>query len=129
MPDAVAASQAAIYRYDTYSWLVGVVRETLEPVDARSGRLRQAPASRQELAAVVALLREEADPLVTKVAGRLERAIDDSVAYQDRLGAELALWLAHVGEKAGALIGRAWRCRQALGLTTRDTAVGAFPVQ
>lgn len=128
VPDAVAASQDAIHRYDAYAWLVGVVRETLDPVDARSGRLRQAPESRQELAAVVALLREEADPLVTKAAGRLERAIDDLVAYQDRLGAEVAPWLAQVGEEVGALIGWAWRHRQALGLTTPDTAALAFPV-
>jgi len=60
--DAVIASQAAIRRSDDYCWLVGVVRETLEPLDARSGRLHAASWSRPQLGAVASLLREMTDP-------------------------------------------------------------------
>lgn len=126
--DAVIASQAAIRRSDDYCWLVGVVRETLEPLDARSGRLHAASWSRPQLGAVASLLREMTDPRVAKVAGRLERATDELVAYQDELAKQVAPWIAQVGEETVALIGWAWRHRQALGLTTLGEAAAAFPV-
>lgn len=42
LPEASAASQQAVQRFDEYAWLVGVVRETLAPVDARTGALQRA---------------------------------------------------------------------------------------
>lgn len=128
VPEAVAASRATIARFDDYVWLVRVARETLEPVDTRTGRLHSATWSRQELLAVVALLREWADSRVTKVAGRLERAIDALVAYQGLLAAEMAPWTAQLGEETVALISWAWRHRQGLGLRTPGTLESAFPV-
>ena len=44
------------------------------------------------MAAVVSLLREGADDRLTKVAGRLERAIPDLVAYQEVLATQMAPW-------------------------------------
>lgn len=126
--EAVAASQMAIGRYDDYVWLVRVVRETLEPIDARTGRLHSANWSRQESAAVVSLLREWADDRVTKAAGRLERAIPELVVYQELLAMQLAPWVAQLGEETVALIAWAWRHRQGLGLTMPAMVEGAFPV-
>jgi hypothetical protein len=126
--DAVPASHAAIQRYDAYCWLVGAVRETLAPLDARDGRLHAADASRQDLRAAVALLRDGADPRVTAVAGRLERAIEDLVAYQEQLARQAAPWIVRMGDETVALIGWAWRHRQGLGLTTGDTVAAAFPL-
>lgn len=125
---AVDASQAAIRCYDDYCWLVDVVRETLEPVDARSGRLHAARESRQDLAAAVSLLREATDPRLTAVAGRLERTIDELVAYQDELAKQVAPWLARVGEETVVLIGWAWWHRHGLGLRAPGAAAAAFPV-
>lgn len=125
--DAVAASAVAIQRSDDYAWLVGQVRETLEPVDARTGRLHAADGSRQELLAVASLLREWGDEPVTKIAGRLERAVPDLVAYQEVLAQHCAPWVAQVGEATVALIAWAWRHRQGLGLTTPAAVAAAFP--
>ncbi len=119
----------AINRFDDYGWLVRVVRETLEPVDARTGRLHEAHWSRQELAAVVSLLGGWADDRVTKAAGRLERAIPELVAYQELLAAQLAPWVAQLGEETVALIAWAWRHRQGLGLATAAKVEAAFPVE
>lgn len=127
LAEASAASQQAIQRCDEYAWLVGVVRETLAPVDARTGALHRASTSRQELLAVVSLLCEQADARVTKVAGRLERAIDSLVRYQERLAEALAPWTAALGQETVALIGWGWRHRHGLGLTTVAEAVAAFP--
>ncbi|MBI3979773.1 MAG: hypothetical protein HY331_16470, partial [Chloroflexi bacterium] len=127
LPEAVAASQGAIRRFDDYVWLVRMVRETLEPVDAQTGRLRAASGSRQELLAVVSLLRDGADEKVTKVAGRLERAIPDLVAYQAVLARQSAPWIAQIGEAAVMLIAWAWRHRDGLGLTTPAAIASAFP--
>ncbi len=127
--EAVRASRMAINRFDDYGWLVRVVRETLEPVDARTGRLHEAHWSRQELAAVVSLLGEWADDRVTKAASRLERAIPELVAYQELLAVQLAPWVAQLGEETVALIAWAWRHRQGLGLGTAARVEAAFPVE
>lgn len=65
---------------------------------------------------------------MTKVAGRLERAIADLVRYQERLAEELAPWTTALGEETVALIGWGWWHRHGLGLTTLAEAVAAFPV-
>jgi len=129
LAEAVAASQTAIGRFDDYAWLIQVMRETLEPVDARTGRLHSANWSRQELGAVVSLLREWADDRVTKAAGRLERAIPELVVYQELLATQVAPWVAQLGEETVALIAWAWRHRQGLGLTTPAAVEAAFPVE
>jgi len=125
--EAVTASQMATSRFDDYAWLIQVVRETLAPLDARTGRLHWASWSRQELAAVVSLLRDWADDRVTKAAGRLERAIPELVAYQELLVAQMAPWVAQLGEETVALIAWAWLHRQGLGLSAPAGVERAFP--
>ena len=127
--EAVTASQMAINRFDDYVWLIQLVRETLEPLDARTGRLHSANWSRQELLAVVSLLGEWADDRVAKVAGRLERAIAELIAYQELLATQMAPWIARLGEETVVLIGWGWRHRQGLGLDTAADVEVAFPLE
>lgn len=124
---ATATSRVAMQGHDAYRWLVGCVRATLEPVEARTGQLRTAAQSQQEVLAAVALLRESPDGRVTAVAGRLERACPDLVAYQDRLAQPVAPWLMRWGEETVTLITWAWRHRQGLGLTSPAAIAAAFP--
>jgi hypothetical protein len=127
--EAETASQMAVRRFDDYVWLVRVVRETLEPIAARTGRLHSVNWSRQELLAVVSLLREWGDERVTKVAGRLERAIPELIAYQELLARQLAPWTAQFGEETVELIAWAWLHRQGLALTTPAALEKAFPAE
>jgi transposase-like protein len=124
---ATAASQAAMQAHDDYAWLIGCVRATLEPVDARTGRLRTTAQSYQEVMAAVALLRESPDGRVTAVAGRLERACPDLVADQERLAQQVAPWQMRWGEETMALLAWAWRHHQELGLTSPAAIAAAFP--
>ena len=128
LAEALAQSRQAIERYDAYCYLVSVVRETLEPLDGRSGKPHSSAVSRKELAAVVALLKEWGDQRVAKVAKRLDRAIDGLVIYQDQLAKQLAPWIAQLGEAVTALVCWGWRHRKGLGLTTPGALEGAFPL-
>jgi hypothetical protein len=127
LEDALSQSRRAMQSYDDYCYLVGVVREVMEPVDGPSGKLHRSLESREDLRAVVALLQEWQDHRVTRVAGRLDRAIDGLVIYQDQLAKQLAPWIAQLGEDRVALICWSWRYRKGLGLMTPEALEKAFP--
>lgn len=124
-----AASAEAIRRSDDYRWLVRMVSESVEPVEARSGRLSTARHAAEELVAVVGLLRELGEARIKRAAAKLERSIDGLVAYLNQLAGQLAPWVEQMGREMVDLIGWGWRHRQGLGLTTEAAVDGAFPVE
>jgi hypothetical protein len=112
---AVEESEDAIRRADGARYLLEVVREVLEPVDPRTGRVRGSEEVKAELASAAALLRELGAGTV-KAAKALEDRAEDLVGYlvtlRDRLRGPREL----LGEDGVSLMAWAWRHRIGLGL-------------
>jgi hypothetical protein len=85
---AIQEADTAIRRADGAALLGAVVREVLEPVDRRTGRVRQAPEVRADLAAAATLARELGGR-TEEIAALLEQRAAGLVAYLGALETHL----------------------------------------
>lgn len=125
---AIAAAEEAVARHDGVEYLLGVVRDVLAPVDARTGRVRDASRVRGELVAAAALLRELGGRAIG-AAKLLEKRASGLVAYLMPLQRELAPVLRELGEETVRYLALAWRHKRALGLVDGAQAWTASPEQ
>lgn len=114
--------------YEDVRYVLGVARDSLAPVDARTGRIRKAEWVRAELEAGGSLLME--------LGGRAERAgkllkerAQGLVVYLKRLGSVLEAdeRTRFLGEEEVAFCAWAWRHRKVLGLQDAAQAWPACP--
>ncbi|MFN3763359.1 MAG: hypothetical protein ACK4WK_09195, partial [Anaerolineae bacterium] len=118
LPEAVAAETQAIARFDAWCWLLGEIRQALEPIS--SGRLVSVTQSRATLETAVALLRELGHPEITAFADDLEENIPQLLAPLAWLEQHLRPVLQGLEEKEQAFILWAWEYRQQLGLNITE---------
>lgn len=111
---AAAAEAQAIARLDAWCWLLGEIRQALEPIS--SGHLVSVAQSRFTLEAAVALLRELGHSEITAFADALEENIPQLLAPLEWLEQQLGPVLQGLAEKEQAFILWAWEYRQPLGL-------------
>lgn len=112
---AIQESAEAMRRADGVAIVLAAVRETLRPVDARSGRPHRPQESKADLEAAAVLLRELGGRAV-EVARILEQRAEGLVAYLVELQAALQGPRERLGEEVVALLGWSWQHREGLGL-------------
>ena len=106
--EAREETQAAIDRYEAMHVLGGWVREALEAIDPRTGRLRSRGECLAELGAATELMRELGLAQVKKLADYLEGAGPGLLAYVDRLAAGMSRLIQQLGEGPVRLLCREW---------------------
>ncbi|MCR4408412.1 MAG: hypothetical protein NUW24_16085 [Anaerolineae bacterium] len=114
LPEAEAAEAQAIGVYDAWCWLLGEIRQALEPVS--SGHLVSVAQSRATLETAVELLRELGHREITAFADDLGEKIPQLLMPLEWLEQHLQPLLQGLEEKDQAFILWAWEYRQQLGL-------------
>jgi hypothetical protein len=113
---AIQEADTAIRRADGAALLGAVVREVREPVDRRTGRVRQAPEVRADLAAAATLARELGGR-TEEIAALLEQRAAGLVAYLGALETHLRGPRGVLGEEVITFLAWAWHHRRELALT------------
>ncbi|MGB9872965.1 MAG: hypothetical protein ACPLYD_15075 [Anaerolineae bacterium] len=114
LAEAEVAEAQAIRVYDLWCWLVGEIRQALEPVS--SGRLASVASSHATLETAVELLRELEHPEITAFADDLEKKIPQLLAPLEWLEQQLQPVLQRVDAATQAFLLWAWEHHQSLGL-------------
>ncbi len=114
LTEVEAAEAQAIRVYDLWCWLVGEIRQALEPVS--SGHLATAASSRATLETAVELMRGLGHPEITAFADDLEEKIPQLLAPLEWLEQHLQPVLQGVDARTQAFLLWAWEHRQPLGL-------------
>jgi hypothetical protein len=106
--EARKETRAAIDRYEAMQLLQLWVREALEAIDPKTGRLRSRAECEAELKAATELMRELGVAQVKKLADYLDKAALGLLAYVDRLAPPMALLSQELGEERVRLLCREW---------------------
>ena len=125
---AIATADEAVVRYDAVEYLLRVVRDVLAPVDARTGRVREAEWVSGELLAAAQLLRALGGRAV-RAAKLLEEHAPDLVKYLMPLQQALTLLQHELGEANIRYLAWAWRHRSVLDLEDAAQAWSGSPQQ
>lgn len=112
--EAEAAEEQAIRVYDLWCWLLGEIRQALEPVSL--GHLASVASSRADLETAVELMRELGHPEITAFADDLEEKIPQLLAPLEWLEQHLQPLLQGLDTQTQAFLLWAWEHRQPLGL-------------
>ncbi|MCX7856052.1 MAG: hypothetical protein N2556_08820 [Anaerolineae bacterium] len=88
LPEAEAAEARAVAVYDAWLWLLGKIRQALEPISSE-GRLVSVAQARATLETAVELLRELSHPEMTAFANSLEARISPLLAPLEWLKQQL----------------------------------------
>ncbi len=113
--EAESKEQQAIAIYDRFTWLVGEVRQALEPIDAR-GHWTPAAQARATVEAAATLLQELGVQEVSSFAQKLLEHLEELVAPLAWLEQSLSSWQAALDAETASFIGWAYLHRQALAL-------------
>ena len=112
---AEAQERQAIDSYDGWIWLLGEVRQALEPINEK-GLLTSTVEARETVETAVELLQELDHQEVTALAQYLLGHLEDLLVPLDWLEQSLAPWRKNLDAEAEALIVWAWQHRQTLAL-------------
>ena len=116
---AEAQEQQAIAIYDGWQWLIGEVRQALEPLTPE-GQLNRVAEAQATLETAITLMRELGHEAVTSSAQQLQAHLEELLAPLVWLEEQLAPWQEGLDEATEALIGWAWQHREALELEAGD---------
>lgn len=122
LPEAEAEEEAAIDLHDAWQWLLGEVRQALEPVQA-DGRLGSAEEARRTLEAAADLMAECDDADIQAFGQHIRQHLDALVEPLAWLEAQLAPWRDQMDAQTEAMLVRAWQKRQG-----RNMRLEALPV-
>ncbi len=106
--EARKATEKEIERYEAMRTLRGWVREALEAIEPRTGRVRSRAECLADLGAATALMRELGLAAAKKLADYLDKAGPVLLAYVDRLQVPMARLEQELGEEAMRLLCREW---------------------
>jgi hypothetical protein len=109
----------AIGTYDNWIWLLGEIRQALEPIDER-GQLTRARRTRETVETAVELLRELEHEDITDFAQDILAYLDDLLAPLIWLEQTLAPWRQGLDAEIEPFILWVWRHRQALDLEVEE---------
>ncbi len=116
LAEAVTQEAQAIAIYDQYVWLLGEVRQALEPF-SQPDQLMAVATARQTIETALELLRALPGESLQTLAQQLRNHLDDLLAPLAWLEQTLAPYRQNLAPATEALILWAWRHRQALALT------------
>lgn len=108
------ATQLAIERYEALRLLAVWVRQALDPIEAKSGRIRSRTECLAEVRAATELMRELGVPTTKKLADYLDGAAAGLLAYLDRLQILVGQIVAELGEEGVQLLCREWQLEKGL---------------
>jgi hypothetical protein len=111
--------EQAITTYDLWVWLLGEIRQALEPVTP-TGQVNTVAAAKETVETAIELLQELHHDQITAVAQQLQQHLADLLAPLFWLARNLAPWQQEVDPATEATIVWAWRHRQALDLQVDD---------
>lgn len=114
LPEASVAEAQAIWVYDAWCWLLGEIRQALEPV--LSGHRVPVAQAQTTLETAVELLRELGHPEITAFANGLEEKIPQLLAPLEWLEQHLQPLLQGLDEQTQAFILWTWQHRQELAV-------------
>ena len=117
--EAVAQEAQAIQTYDLFVWLLGEVRQALEPLSARGG-LTAVTTARSTVETALALLAILPQELLQALGQQLHTHLEALLAPLAWLEQTLAPYRQNLDPATETLILWAWQHRQALALTPGD---------
>jgi hypothetical protein len=109
----------AIYTYDGWTWLLGEIRQALEPTD-KQNRLTNVKQARQTVEAAVALLSELEHEDISTFAQDILKHLEDLLAPLVWLEQALAPWRQDLPPDIESFILWAWQHRHTLQLEAGD---------
>jgi hypothetical protein len=112
---AEAQERQAINVYDWWVWLLGQVRQALEPIN-EEGQLTSVVEARETVKAAIDLLQELDQEEITAFAQDLFEHLEDLLSPLDWLEQSLTHWRKELDTETETLIVWAWQHRQALAL-------------
>lgn len=115
LPQATTAEEQAVETYDHWQWLLGEIRQALEPITPAYG-LVSVTATRATLQTALALLKELHQAEITAFAADLEEKLPELLAPLAWLEQQLAPLLQDRDADTQAFVLWAWQHRQALHL-------------
>ena len=117
LPLAQAELEAdqAVERFDTWAWLLGEIRQALEPITS-AGRLVSVATTQATLETVITLLKELAHPDITAFADDLQDKLPDLLAPLQWLEQRLSPILNSLSPDSQTFVIWAWQHRHALNL-------------
>ena len=115
LPQAEAEESQAIETFDNWWWLLGEIRQALEPITPND-RLVSARETEVTLVTAVELLQELNHPDITAFADDLQKKIAELVAPLEWLEQQIRPMLDGLDADTEAFILWAWQHRQTLGL-------------
>ena len=115
MKKAEAQESQTIDSYDGWIWLLGEVRQALEPINEK-GLLTSTVEARETVETAVELLQELDHQEITAFAQDLLGHLEDLLAPLDWLEQSLAPWRKDLDAQTEALMVWAWQHRQTLAL-------------
>jgi len=119
LAEAEAEDGEASATYDIWDWLLGEVRQALEPID-EAGQLTAPAQARETVETAVELLQELNHREITAFALQLLDHLDDLLSPLVWLEMSLAPWRECLDSQTEALILWAWQHRQTLALEPGD---------
>jgi len=117
LPQAAVEETQAIALFDNWRWLLGEIRQALEPITP-SGHICSVAETRATLAAAVELLKELHHPDITAFADDLQEKTAELIAPLEWLEQQLAPVLKDLDADTQAFILWAWQYRQELNIDT-----------
>jgi hypothetical protein len=117
--EAVAQEAQAIQTYDLFVWLLGEVRQALEPLSVRGG-LTAVTTARSTVETALALLATLPQEVIQALVQQLHTHLEALLAPLAWLEQTLAPYRQHLDPATETLILWAWQHRQALALTLGD---------
>ncbi len=115
LPQAEAEAAQAVEQFDNWHWLLGEIRQVLEPLTA-AGDLVAVAEVKATLETAVALLQALPQPDITAFAADLQQKLPELTAPLAWLEQQLAPVLAGLAAETEAFLFWAWQHRQALNL-------------
>jgi hypothetical protein len=117
LPQAEAEETQAIARFDNWCWLLGEIRQALEPLTP-NGHICSVAETKATLQAAVELLKELHHPGVTAFADDLQERTAELIAPLEWLEQQLTPVLKDLDADTQAFIIWAWQHRQELNIDT-----------